>query len=649
MTKRSKSPSKTQDPVYPKEKTEDYLLLGGINTKVSLYSNGPAEFRDLSNLNFINTGALTKRPGTTLYGGVTLPGATLTQISGGFEFSKLNGISFIITTSTSYISQWGATFNTPIIYYQNQSPLQFGGIPVPTGVVPGAISSSVAFVDRLFICEGQNFYRINTTSLGFSTGHGPLNAYLYSLPPTNLIALTQGISQAFGFSGNLSVAASFVNDRGYVGPVGSPIGITTNNSTSYQWTVSATYISFMMDVYGVTAIQVYRSIIDGAVLNAVTLIPTVHGATFSWIDTGASLSNTAAVAPNTFYLPGAEEVEPASVNFPFYGRLFIPRFLEVYNNQLFMAGFSLAPSTFWWSEIGEPEGIDPDFSTEVRSNDGDVISGMKSYLGSLMITKRKSIHLLSGDNPNDFILQELSDQYGCVSHRSIVAWNNVVWFLDSKGIMEFNGANIRCVSDRIEPVFRSMNLQAAYNNACGVHVKKYNELWWSIPANGSTINNQLIVYDYVADSWTHYDGVRAQVLFNAFGGFNTQAPFAGNYTGALVYFDSSLVSDNGQGITCSFDSPFFAARGQTTENMYRRFYLNMDPVLGFTQGITLTFKTNFGSTAQLTRSMYQNPYQSRVDFGLSARSIQVSAYHFSASLPLKVNGFSFESRFQRDV
>lgn len=643
-------------------KSEDYSLLGGINTKVSLYTNGPAEFRDLSNLNFINMGALTKRPGTSLYGGATLPGTTLIQITGGYEFQKLNGISFIITTSSTLINQWGSNFSSQIIFYQGHSPTAYGGgvaVTVPFGVNPGKISSAVTFVDRFFICDGSSFYRINTQSLGFTTSPGPLNAYLYSLPPTNLIATPTGISQVTGLTGNISIAASFVNDRGYIGPPGQPTtigttnaGITLTNNFSYQWTIGASVVNYLMDSYGVTAIATFRSVTDGAVLNFVTMIPTTYGSTFNWIDTGASLSDTAAVAPETFYLPGTSDGSGPTIPsnfFPFYGRNFLPRYLEVFNNQLFMAGFSASPSTFWWSEIGEPEGIEPDFSTEVRSNDGDVISGLKAYLGSLVITKRKSIHVLSGDNPNNFLLQEISDQYGCVSHRAIVPWNNVLWFLDSKGIIEYNGANIRCVSTPIEPILNNMNVQAAYDNACGIHVKKFNEIWFAIPANGSTINNQIIVYDYVSNAWTHYDGIQAQSLFNAFGGFNHLTPFAGNYTGSIVYFDPSLTSDNGQGITCSFDSIFFAARGQTTENMYRRFYLNVDPVIGFTQPIQIDFKTNFGSTVQLSRTMYQAPYQSRIDFGLSARSIQASMYHYSASLSLKINGFTVESRFQRNV
>lgn len=645
------------DPVYPKEKSEDYKLLGGINSKVSLYMNGPAEFRDLRNLNFVNTGALTKRPGTTLFGGATLqltPGSTYTAVTSGYEFQKLSGQSFLIEAAASYlIINYGNTI-TPVAGYLGSS-----AIPCQAG----NLFSAVTFVDRMFACNGSEFYRINL-GFGFSGPGGissALQAFQYSLPaPVSTIGLTgfaAGVSTV-GLSGTYVFSWAYMNDRGYIGPPSpgvtlSVLGQSANFGVVYY--LDNFGASFLSYYYGVTAVVLYRSTIDGTVLTQGGIGPFNQTSNITGIyDLGSSLTATAPVANSDFYL-----CNPAPLNtFPgIFNALgtsqpatpFAPRYLEIYNNQMFLAGFSTAPSTFYWSRIGEPEGIVASNNAQIRTNDGDIISGMKVYLGALLLTKRKSVHLLTGDNPSDFLLQQLSDQYGCLSHRAIVPWNNVIWFLDSKGIIQFDGANITCVSTAIEPIFLSMNIPAAYDRACGIHIKKYNEVWFAIPINGSTINNAIVVFDYVASAWTVYTGVNAQCLFNAFAGFPQLNAFAGNYTGGLVYFDSTLNSDNDQGITCSFDSLFFSPRGQSTQNQFRRFYLDVNPVLGFTQAIAMTFKTDFGSTVQFSSTMYQNPFQSRIDFGLSARSIQASMYHFSASLPLKINGFTIESRYQRGV
>ena len=46
-----------------------------------------------------------------------------------------------------------------------------------------------------------------------------------------------------------------------------------------------------------------------------------------------------------------------------------------------MAGFSAQPSRVYWSNIGEPEGVDPSFFAEFRTNDGDRLTGLKVYNG----------------------------------------------------------------------------------------------------------------------------------------------------------------------------------------------------------------------------------------------------------------------------
>jgi hypothetical protein len=103
-----------------------------------------------------------------------------------------------------------------------------------------------------------------------------------------------------------------------------------------------------------------------------------------------------------------------------------------------------------------------------------------------------------------------------------------------------------------------------------------------------------------------------------------------------LIFGASYLGDNGSAITCLIKTHFLAARQQTNESQYRRFYLDVDPIIGFTQPISVNFSSNYGSSTVVSRTMYQNPFQSRVDFGIPARSIQATIYHASATLSLKV-------------
>lgn len=573
-----------------KKKTELYQNVGGINTKASPYVNDLVEARDLRNLNFSQPGAWTKRPGTELYSGATVSG----KITGGIEYEKLNGASYII-----------AAANTNVY-----SVTPSGFTSIRSGITQNSIFDMTVFVDNLWACNGAEFFKYDGTT-----------ASAFSLPVPGFVGATGVIGG--GLSGTFQAAIALVNSRGYVGPASDSVTVSLNGITFGS--IGFYGISGPVD-YAISRVQLFRSEVGGVDLFGATSV--AFGATA--IDTGYPLS-TLQPNDNLFFTQA-------------------PKYLEIYNNQMFYAGFSAALSTVYWSEIGEPEGIAPEYFAEFRTNDGDQITGMKSYSGALIVTKSRSFHRVVGDNPSDFSFVEISDQYGCLSNRTMLVYNDVLWFLDAKGLVEFNGANVQIVSNKIEPIFQRMNVAAARETAVGIHYRTENQLWFAIPVDGSTINNLIIVYDYFAKAFTTYEGVNASHLMMAKGAKTALVPFYGGYTGTVANFGASLMGDLGQGITCTAKTIFLAQNGQSSESLYRRFYLNVDSVAnGASQPITVNMYTDFGSSLQITRVMYQNPFQSRIDFGLPARAIQAEIVHASATLPLRITGFTFESRFLRPV
>lgn len=577
---------------HPRIKSEVYSLLGGINTKSSPYINEQVEFRDIKNLNFKIPGALTQRPGSTLYTGATVAG----RVTGGVEFERLNGASYIVVT-----------LNTNVYDVTNGS---FSVLQ--TGLSNGLLFDFQVFVDRLFYCSGETFKKWEGTNL-----------YPFSLPP--------GISDAFGVSpvvgGGMSgiyiCSYGYLNERGYYGPISNAVTISLNGITfgSLQYSGMTTPSGF-----GITAITLFR---------------TAPGLLDFAFTTYAPSSATGATDTN---FPLTTRLSNDNLYFTL-----IPKMLEIYNNQMFLAGFSAYPSTVYWSDIGDPESIAPEYVAEFRSNDGDKITGMKAYQGAMLVTKERSCHLVRGDDPTNFIFQEISDQYGCISSRTIIVFENLIWWLDTKGIVQFTGANISVISNPIEPIFDTMNISAARDNACAIHYRDYNELWFSIPTDGATYNNTIVVYDYLCDKWTTYKGIEASHLFLAKGNRSKKTVFVGGYTGNLITIGASLTSDSGVGITTSFKTAFMYPSGQSVENMYRRFFLNIEPIAGATLPITVNFYKNYGTSLAGNYTMYRNAFQNRIDFGISAKSLQTEIIHSSASYPLTLYGFTIEHRYQRSV
>lgn len=581
---------------YPKQKSENYSNLGGINSKVSAYQTGPQEFLDLSNVDFTKPGSLTKSPGTTQFVSATLAG----RVGGLYEFQKLSGFSQVVVSA-----------NTNIYYINGNIFTAFN-----SGLLNNGIFSFVTFVDRLFSANGTDYFKYDGA-----------NVSKYSLPYG--VTTNFGVTQLVGGglpAGTYFVSYGYFNDRGYFGPGGPVNGLTI----SLNGSTFGSILFYNMQTpsgYGISGIALYSSLPNLVNQYQATLIPA--NSTSFVLDAGAVLSSI----PN-----------PPYIHFTL-----VPRYLEIYNNSLLMSGFSGFLSTVFFSDVGEPEGVKPEFSFEVRTNDGDRVFGQKAYNGAAVIFKERSFHKLSGDNPDNYLLQEVSDQYGCLSHRAAVVWEDRLWFLDRKGICEYNGANVRIVSNKIEPIFQGMNIAAAKENAVAIHNRFRNELWFSIPCNGATLNNCTIVFDYVTQAWTKFEGYNASSLSFIKSTFTAQRAFFGSYSGSVFNFDDNIPNYAGQAMTCVIKPRFLGDLGKSTQEQFRRLFLDTNIVSQGVSSIEVNFLQDYGASIVLTRHMGQAQFQSRIDFGISAKSLSFLMVHSNASLPLVVNGWTVESRLQRMV
>jgi len=316
---------------------------------------------------------------------------------------------------------------------------------------------------------------------------------------------------------------------------------------------------------------------------------------------------------------------------------------------MFTSGFSSAPSIVWFSEIGQPEIYQPDYNFEVRTNDGDKITGQKTYNNQVIVTKERSFHKIIGSTPDDLQLVEISTEFGCLSNKTMVEVDQKLMWLDRRGILEFNGSSWQIISTPVEPIFRRMNLAAA-DKACAVNHQYRNQVWFGIPIDGSTSNNITVVYDYLVGAWTFFDGFSPASLALIKGPLNTPTAWYGDYSGVVHAFGESFFADAGRGITC-LGVPNWESGPQNETHIWRRFFLDVAPNTSALTGTISTkiFANYDQSTVQATFAMYQSQYQSRADFGVPAKSVTAEFAHYSASLPLVIKGFSWTKRFLRNV
>lgn len=725
---------------YQRLKSENFQNFAGINQKTSSADLSIMEFLDISNMDFTSTGALQQRPGsatftsaalnitaaysyydhstnsftaplppmpTVVQTGASFPGG---QISSIFEFSNLQGTSFVVFSAPGFFNVGSSlpnagTFTLSQLYYVTGGSFNYLLDPTTNIVNQSDYPKNqnwcfTVFVNRLFMCNGDHFYKWDgytmTQWLGVSAVGGSVfptaqytylknvggityevdvfptttSVYKYCLPPGPTLYTFQGpFGSTFFTSVTYTYSAAWINDRGFYGPPG-PVLLVANSSFSQCQIIGPTIVIMNN---GITTPGTGFSIPQNGFGMGCTGIVNYTGTTlFGWLSGLAIFRDN---GPGTGrYLIGTAPLNPAAggattVNLGFYGAGFIdnfyatqttpeptciyatlpPQYLEIYNNQMFMSGFSTAPSTVQFSDIGEPESVQPENNFDVRSNDGDVLTGMKSAFSQLFLFKNNSFSVLQGTDPTNFNLVPVSDQYGCISNRAIATYQNYLMFLDKKGICVYNGAMVQIASSKIDPIFANMNIAAAKNNAWMVHNKQRNQVWCGIPINGSTMINTVIVYDYLINAWTHFDGINMACAAHGYGAQTVQTVFAGGYSSNVFYFNPSLVSDSGATISMYAQTRYISDMGQSVEKQWRRLMMNVLSAAGATSVWNIAIYANYASIASQTFAQGGLSFQSRSDFGVSAKAISINFATATASDSLKLQGFTVESRFQRNT
>jgi len=621
---------------YDKLKQEHYRNLGGINTHESKYQTGETKFLDLRNFGFERPGALISRPGIEHH--LTLSFATASNTPRSlFQYTKNSGASYLIADnfSTLMASPVGGSF----VGIWPGLTHTVGSSPVPFDFVVSR--------DMLYAANGRYFVRFNgSVAINYNLPEPfPITPILEVVGGLTFnTALTDGSTQIIA-SGTWSIA--YCEVRGYTTAYDQPsygfsLSIfskmgTPNLATNFLRAfanVGATVVSrgrwqlcniTVQPFYGISAVSGY--------LNGPPFGTTI----FYSLTTAPLYATNAAVFAEFDHTTASVPIDDSRVSFSA-----IPRFLELFNNRLIMAGSSSAPSTIYYSEPGDPENVQPDNFFEVRTGDGDDIQGLAVFQDALLAMKKNSIFEFSGTAPENFQLRELTNEYGIVNDRAWVVFENNFWFMDRSGIIQYDGSNFKRVSEPVASILATMDIFKAY----AVHIKKRREVWFCA-------SETCVVWNYDVQAWTCYDrlGISAETgpaLIN-YGSTRTDLSYwrQGASFQELVRFNDSVFTDLGSDVTLIHQTRFHKRLENTTQELWRQLFFNY-AVPGATQSVTLQLIPDYGSSIYAERSSYLDAFQKRVQFGISSRSLSVKSI-LKSSQQIRFNGYALESRFLRRV
>ncbi len=135
-----------------------------------------------------------------------------------------------------------------------------------------------------------------------------------------------------------------------------------------------------------------------------------------------------------------------------------PKFSHVYKNHMFLAGDPSEDTNLYFSAPYDETSFAPADGSGVI-NVGFPIVAIKSFRDVLYIFGTNNIRKLVGDNISNFVLQEVTDDLGCMASDSVIEIGGDLLFLSQDGLRPVSGTdkigdvNLETVSKDIQSIF----------------------------------------------------------------------------------------------------------------------------------------------------------------------------------------------------
>lgn len=222
------------------------------------------------------------------------------------------------------------------------------------------------------------------------------------------------------------------------------------------------------------------------------------------------------------------------------------------NNRAFIGNTSAAPSTIYWSILGDHTDWSGTGSgnTNVSQSDGDVlIGGAQLGIDHLILFKQNSIHDLAiRTAPFPLFPIRRGANIGAIAKNAIISVDNMIYYITPEPRMKATDGNkIYDFPNKIDDVWDGLN-KTYLKYACGVYYPRLRQIWWMVPNGTSTTNNLCIVWDLVRNCWLKYStGYKMNLMVLA----QDRYAYGGAFDGKIYlqdvasrYYDASETSQN---------------------------------------------------------------------------------------------------------
>ena len=154
-----------------------------------------------------------------------------------------------------------------------------------------------------------------------------------------------------------------------------------------------------------------------------------------------------------------------------------PKVADIFNNHLFLTGDSAEPTNLWFSAPYNETSFNPADGAGVI-NVGFPIVAIKTFRDSLFIFGVNNIRKIVGNNIANFVMQEVTDDLGCLATDSVIEIGGDVYFLSQDGYRpvsatnKIGDVNLESISRSIQSIFTDVVLQEDLEGLSAVLVRE---------------------------------------------------------------------------------------------------------------------------------------------------------------------------------
>jgi hypothetical protein len=307
---------------------------------------------------------------------------------------------------------------------------------------------------------------------------------------------------------------------------------------------------------------------------------------------------------------------------------------------------------------------DSDFSAANGSgviNVGGAITGMIVFRESLIVFTEKTISQITGNTLQDFVLQPITRNVGCVAPDTIEEIGGDVIFLGPDGLRLLSATdrvgdfNLGVVSKTIQDEMTSLIASSSSFSSCVIKQKSqyrifgYNSSVTSSNAKG-VIGTQTVGNDTGAMSWAETVGIKAYVCDSDYTNQTETLVFA--HSDGFVYQMESGNSFDGSNIVASFATPFVYINDPRIRKTFYKMVLYTDPQGGVTTSVNLKLDFDNAGSIQPSTILLSNETGSVGFYGNSGAKYGTTVYGNRLTKQFETqlvgSGFSVSVQFVSD-